>query len=78
MYSSVLNDLYNKNNDVYAHNTRTKDMFCISLGTQTFSSVSVKIWNALFSKFVLNVPLYKFKMVWYGMVIVYLTKSKAR
>ena len=36
MYPSVLNDLYKKNNDVHAHNTRTKDMFCISLGIQFF------------------------------------------
>ena len=61
MYTSVLNDLYKKNNDVHAHNTRTKDMFRISLGTQTFFNVSAKVWNALFPKFDLNVPLYKFK-----------------
>ena len=47
-------DLYKKNNDVHGHNTRTKDMFRISLGT--FSNVSAKIWNALFLKFDLNVP----------------------
>ena len=34
---------------------RTKDMFRISHGTQTFSNVSAKIWNALFSKLDLNV-----------------------
>ena len=31
------------------------------LELKLFSNVSVKIWNALFSKFVWNVPLYKFK-----------------
>ena len=36
-------------------------MFRISLETQTFSSVSAKTGNALFSKFDLNVSLYKFK-----------------
>ena len=43
MYPSVLNDLYKKNNDIHAHNTRTKDMFRILLGTQTFSNVSAKV-----------------------------------
>ena len=38
MYPFVLNDLYKKNNDVHAHNTRFKDMFHISFRTQTFSN----------------------------------------
>ena len=61
MYLSVLNDLYKKNKDIHAHNTRTKDMFRISLGTQPSSNVSGKVWNALFSKFDLNLSLYKCK-----------------
>ena len=63
MYPSVLNDMYKKHNDLHAHNTRTKDMFRISLGTQTFSNVSAKIWNVPFSKFDLNVSLYRFKKI---------------
>ena len=37
--------------------TRTKDMFRVSLGTQTFSTVSARIWNALIVKFNVNVLL---------------------
>ena len=43
---SVLNEQYKKNNVIHAHNTRAKDMFRVSLGTQTFSTVSARIWNA--------------------------------
>ena len=39
---------------------RTKDMFRVSLGTQTFSTV--RIWNALIVKFNVNVPLTMFKV----------------
>ena len=59
---SVLNDLYKKNNVIHDHNTRTKDMFRVSLGTQTFSTVSARIWNALNVKFNVNVPLTRFKV----------------
>ena len=47
LFPSVLNELYKKNNVIHDHNTRTKDMFHVSLGTQTFSTVSARIWNAL-------------------------------
>ena len=44
-------------------NTRTNDMFLrVSLGTQTFSTVSARIWNALIVKFNVNVPLTRFKV----------------
>ena len=59
---SVLNELYKKNNVIHDHNTRTKDMFRVSLGTQTFSTVSARIWNALIVKFNVNVPLTRFKV----------------
>ena len=36
-------------------------MFCISHESQTFSSVGVKIWNALSIKIDVNVTLIKFK-----------------
>ena len=36
-----------KNNEIPNYNSRTKDMFCISHESQTFSSVGAKIWNAL-------------------------------
>ena len=49
LFLSVLNELYEKSNVIHDHNTRTKGtcMFCVSLGTQTFSTVSARIWNAL-------------------------------
>ena len=37
-------------------------MFRVSLGTQTFSTVSARIWNARFVKFDVNVPLSKFEV----------------
>ena len=61
LFPSVLNKQYKKNNVIHDHNTRTKDMFRVSLGTQIFSTVSARIWNALIVKFSANVPLYKFK-----------------
>ena len=33
---AVLKTLYKKNNEVHSYNTRSKDMFRIALGTQTF------------------------------------------
>ena len=62
LFPSVLNELYKKNNVIHDHNTRTKDMFRISLVTQTFSTVSARIWNALIVKFNVNVPLTRFKV----------------
>ena len=60
-FPSVLNELYKKNNVIHDHNTRAKDMFRVSLGTQTFSTVSARIWNAVIVKFNVNVSLSKFK-----------------
>ena len=58
---TVLNSLYQKNNEVHTHNTRANNMFHISFETQSFSSVSAKIWNALMAQIDSNVPLVKFK-----------------
>ena len=59
-FPSVLNELlvYKKNNVIHDHNSRTKDMFRVSL---SLSTVSVRIWNALIVKFNVNVPLTRFK-----------------
>ena len=38
-------------------------MFRVSLGTQTFSTVSARIWNALIVKFNVNVPLTRFNPI---------------
>ena len=62
LFPSVFNKLYKKNNVIYDYDTRTKDMFRVSLGTQTFSTVSARIWNALIVKFDLNAPLTRFKV----------------
>ena len=59
---SVLNELYKKNNFIHDHNIRTKNMFRILLGNQTFSTLSARIWNALIVKFNVNVPLTRFKV----------------
>ena len=61
LFPSVLNKLYKKYYVILDHNTRTKDMFRVLLGTQTFSTVSARIWNALIVKFNVNVPLTRFK-----------------
>ena len=62
LFPSVLNELYKKNNVIHNHNTRTKDKFRVSLGTQTFSTVSARIWNALIVTFNVNVPLSEIKV----------------
>ena len=56
-----LNTLYKKNNEIHSYNTRSKDLFRIALGTQTFSYISARIWNALILKIDINVPMFKFK-----------------
>ena len=58
---TVLNFLYKRNNEIHQYDTRTKNMFRISVGIQSFSSVSAKIWNALILHIDGNVPLVKFK-----------------
>ena len=58
---TVLNSSYKKNNEIHQYDTRTKNMFRISVGIQSFSSVSAKIWNALMLHIDGNVPLVKFK-----------------
>ena len=58
---AVLNTLYKKNNEIHSYNTRSKDMFHVALGTQTFSNISARIWNALIIKIDINVPMFKFK-----------------
>ena len=37
-------------------------VFHLEVGTQTFSTVSARIWNALIVKFNVNVPLTRFKV----------------
>ena len=60
---TVLSSLHQKNNEVGLHtyNTRAKNVFHIPFGTQSFSSVSAKIWNSLIPQIDSNVPLVKFK-----------------
>ena len=58
---AVLNTLYKKNNEIHSYNTRSKDLFRTALGTQTFSNISARIWNALRIKIDINVPIFQFK-----------------
>ena len=51
-----------KNSEIYSHNTRSKDMFQISSGTQTFSNISARICNSLVVNIDINVSLIKFKV----------------
>ena len=60
---AVLNTLYKKNNEIHSYNTRSKDMFRIALGAQTFSNISTRIWNSLIIKIDINVPLLKLKII---------------
>ena len=57
----VLNTMYRKNCEIYSYNTRSKDMFRISSGTQTFSNISARIWNSLMVNLDIDVSLIKFK-----------------
>ena len=58
---TVLNFLYKINNEIHQYDTTTTNMSRISVGFQSFSSVSAKIWNALMLHIDGNVPLVKFK-----------------
>ena len=51
---AALNTLYKKNNEIHSYNTRSKDLFHVALGIQTFSNISARIWNALIIKIDIN------------------------
>ena len=57
----VLNTMYRKNYEIHSYNTRSKNMFRISSGTQTFSNISARIWNSLMVNLDIDVSLIKFK-----------------
>ena len=57
----VLNTMYRKNCEIHSYNTRSKNMFRISSGTQTFSNISARIWNSLMVNLDIDVSLIKFK-----------------
>ena len=58
----VMDSLYIKTNAIHFHNTRNANKFRISTGTETFSHISARIWNALESKIDVSVSLKKFKI----------------
>ena len=43
----VLNTMYRKKCEIHRYNTRSKNMFRISSGTQRFSNISARIWCSL-------------------------------
>ena len=45
----VMTDLYLRNNEIHNYETRNCNKFSIASGTETFSHVSARIWNALTS-----------------------------
>ena len=58
---NVLNTMYRKNCEIHSYNTRSKNIFRISSGTQTFSNISARIWNSLMVNLDIDVSLIKFK-----------------
>ena len=42
----ICNTLYIKNNEIHTYTTRSKDLYHVLPGTQTFSDISAKIWNS--------------------------------
>ena len=57
----VLNTMYRKNCEIHSSNIKSKNMFRISSGTQTFSNISARIWNSLMVNLDIDVSLIKFK-----------------
>ena len=57
----VLNSMYRKICKIHSYNTRSKYVFRISSGTQTFSNISARIWNSLLVNLDIDVSLIKFK-----------------
>ena len=57
----VFNTLYIKNSEIHTYSTRSKDLYHVLPGTQTFSisKISAKIWNSLMVN--VNVTFIKFK-----------------
>ena len=55
----VLSTMYRKNCEIHSYNTRSKDMFRISSGTQTFSNISARIWNSHMVNLDIDVSLVK-------------------
>ena len=59
---SVMDKLYVKTSTIHNHNTRNANKFRISTGTETFSHISARIWNALDLKINIHVSIDKFKV----------------
>ena len=53
--------LFSKNKDIHSHNTRNKDLLRVSTGTQNFTFLSSRIWNAIVCNNNINVTLSHFK-----------------
>ena len=68
MLPSVMHELHKKNNEIHTYNTRNNDLFRIERGQKglniylnSYSNISVRLWNALIAKVNTNVSLPKFK-----------------
>ena len=59
----VMNELYTQVNEIHDYNTRNANKFHISSVTDTFSSISARIWNALSDKIDVNVCFARFKVL---------------
>ena len=55
--------VYLRNNEIHNYETRNCNKFSIAAGTETFSHVSARIWNALTSKINVNTSISKFKIL---------------
>ena len=56
----MITELYVRNNEIYHYDTIHFNKFPIAAGTETFSHVSARIWNALTSKINVYTSISKF------------------
>ena len=59
----ALNELYVKNNKIQHYPTRNCDKYHIQTSTDSFSNVSVRIWNVITTNINVNISFMQFKIV---------------
>ena len=59
-FAGCFNTLYIKNCEIHIYSTKSKDLYHVLPGTQTFSNISDKIWNSLTVNINVNVTFIKF------------------
>ena len=61
IFTECLKNNIQKNSDIHTYNTRSKDMFRISSGSQSFSNISARVWKFVGVNSDINVTLVKFE-----------------